>query len=139
VYAKDGAIPSVNPPYSDDPYLGRIMAKLVAPPHTAGSLKHCLSSIENIDDNISTSLFVSASSRTPMDDEGRVPILEDRGPGCTPNDPIALVGQFYGTRQWSLKSKKPKKNLLSSQGGRTSLETRYRKGCGQFLEIAHRN
>jgi hypothetical protein len=140
VYAEDGAVESVNPVHSDDPYLGHISAELVTPPLTVISLKRCLSGVENIGGETAiTSLFVSASSQTPMDDGDRMSILEDRGPGYTPNDPIALVAKFSDTRQRQLKSKKPKKNIPFLQGGGTSLETRYSKGCGQLLEIAHCN
>jgi hypothetical protein len=98
VYAEDGAIPSGNPVYTDDPSLGRILAKLVTPPHTAISVKRCLSHVENIDDKISTKLFVATSSQTPMDDTGRISILAYPGPGCTPNEPMALVAVSTGGR-----------------------------------------
>jgi hypothetical protein len=65
VFAEDGAIPSVNHVYSDDPYLGRILAELVAPPHIVVSLKHCLLNVENIDNNTPASLFIAASSPDP--------------------------------------------------------------------------
>jgi len=94
VYAEDGVIPSVNPVYSDDPYLGRLPAKFVTPPHTVINIKRCLSGFEKIDDNIPTNLFVSASSQAPMKSAGPVAILAYPGPGCTPNDPMALVAMF---------------------------------------------
>ena len=91
VYAEDGTIPSVNPIYTDDPYLGRVAAELVTPPHTVNTLKHCLSGIEDINENMPTSLFISTSSQTPMDNGGCVSILTYPGPCCTPNEPMALV------------------------------------------------
>jgi hypothetical protein len=97
VYAEDGAIPSGNPVYTDDPSLGRILAKLVTPPHTAISVKRCLSHVENIDDKISTKLFVATSSQTPMDDTGRISLTYP-GPGCTLNEPMALVAVSAGGR-----------------------------------------
>ena len=127
MYAEDGAIPSVKPAFSDDLYLGRIMAKIVAPPHTAGSLKHCLSSIENIDDNISTSLFVSASSQAPMDDAGRLPELGHSGPGCTPGEPMALVAMISDHGRRSLDELRPETVLLPLQDGPTPFEAQYRK------------
>ena len=89
-------MPSVNPVYSDDWYLGRIPAGLVAPPHTALSLKRCLSGIENINETITTRLFMSASSETPMDDTNHVPILTYPSLGCTPDEPLLLVAMFSG-------------------------------------------
>jgi len=97
IYAEDGAIPSVNPVYSDDPYLGRIPARLVTPPHTALNLRRCLSDIENIGDKITTRLFISASSQNPMDDTGRVSIHAYPGPGHMPNEPVALVAMCAGS------------------------------------------
>jgi hypothetical protein len=91
VYAEDGAIETVNPVYSDDPYLGRILARRVAPPHTASSLRRCLSNVENIGTDIQTSLFIATSSESPMDNSDRMSILAHTGPGYTANEPVALV------------------------------------------------
>jgi len=124
VYAEDGAIPTSNPVYSDDPYLGRISAKLVTPPQTAINLRHCLSGVENIDEDIPTILFVSASSQTPMDDTDRVPILAYPGPGCMPDDPVALVVVFPEDRR-PLES--PEAELPVSQEASTPFETEYCK------------
>jgi hypothetical protein len=96
VYAEDGAIPSVNPVYSDDPYLGRISAQLVTPPHTVRNLKDSLSGVEGVPENITTSLFISASNQTPMDDARRVSLFAYPGLGCTPHKPIAIVAKFSG-------------------------------------------
>ena len=84
----------MNPVYSNDAYLGRIAARLVTPPHTTVNLRCCLANVENIDDRITTRLFVSCSSQCPMDDAGRVSILAYPGPGCSPNEPMALVAMF---------------------------------------------
>ena len=91
VYTQDGAIPTVNPVYSDDPYLGRISARCVAPPHTASSLRRCLSNVQNISTGIQTNLFIATSSEAPMNDSDRVSILAHTGPGHTANEPVALV------------------------------------------------
>lgn len=88
VYAEDGAIPSVNRAYTDDPYLGRIPAEFVAPPPTVANLKRCLSGVENIDKHTAVNLFLSASSQMPMADDRRV---SNPGPGCQPTEPMALA------------------------------------------------
>ena len=119
-YAEDGAIPSKNPVYSDDPYLGRIPATRITPPHTAINLKKCLSGAEDIDINITTSLFNSASSQTPMEDGGRVSILAYPGPGCTPHEPMALVAVFPSSLSEAAAN-------LPSQEGTTPVEIRYSK------------
>jgi len=127
VYTEEQAIPSANPVYIDDPYLGRILAELVTPPHTAISVKHCLSSFEKIDNNIPTSLYVTASSQTPLDDAGRVSILAYPGPGCTPNEPMALVVtfNFSRTNRGPLRAIRSKTHPLPSPEGSTPSEVRY--------------
>jgi hypothetical protein len=132
VYAEDGAVPSANPVYSDDRYLGRITATLVAPPHTVISLKSCLSTVENIDDSVSTSLFIAASSRSPMDDAGRVSILAYPGPGCTPNEPMALVATISGA------GKIPEPDPLPVLEHPTPVEKRYCKCSHRLFKFAHR-
>lgn len=114
----------MNPVYSDDPYVGRIMAMLVTPPHTVISLKRCLSNVEGIDNETPTSLFVSASSRKMMDDTGSVSILSNPGPGCTPNEPLALVAKFSSTSKISFN------NLARAplpQVGTSPFDKQYRK------------
>lgn len=137
LYAEDGAIQSMNPVYTDDPSLGRIAAELVTPPHTVISLKRCLSGIENIDDNIPTTLFVAASSQTPMDDGVRVSILAYPGPGCTPDEPMAFVAKFSGVGRSSLEATQSEVELSPSPEGPTPFETRYRKSDKGRVEIVH--
>lgn len=91
VYTEDGAIPSKRPLNPNDACLGRITARSVAPPHTTASLKRRLCSIENIGDDTYTNLFASTSSKSPMDDKGRVTLLSKTGPGLTQQEPMALV------------------------------------------------
>jgi hypothetical protein len=127
-------MPSANHVYSDDPYLGRILAELVSPPHIAISLKHCILSVENIDNRTAASLFIAASSQTPMDDGGRVSILAYPGPGCTPNEPMALVVKLSDSVR-TLDEKKPEAILLPSQEGPTPFDTRYSTHYKELLEI----
>ena len=71
----------MNPVYSNDSYLGRVAADLVAPPHTAMSLKRYLSHVENLGDVTNTKLFIAPSSQTPMDGAGHVSTLAHSSPG----------------------------------------------------------
>ena len=123
VYAEDGAIPSFRPVYSDDPYRGRIKATMVALPHTARSLRRCLSSIEHIDRNTPTRLFIATSSQTPMKDAGRVSILANPGPGCTPNEPMVLVANISGPPA----DRNPELNRLPPEEHPTPFMTQYRR------------
>ena len=124
-YAENGAIPSKNPVYSDDPYLARIPATRITPPHTAINLKKCLSGAEDIDINITTSLFTSASSPTPLEDNDNVSILTHPGPGYTPNEPMALVAVFpYGLSKFVAHQRRVNR---PSQQNATPIEIRYSK------------
>ena len=128
VYAEDGAIPTFRPVYSDDPYLGRIKATMVALPHTARSLRRCLSSIEHIDPNAPTRLFIAASSQTPMQDAGRVSILANPGPGCTPNEPMVLVAIIpLAIISGPLADRNPELNRLPPEEHLTPCITQYRR------------
>jgi hypothetical protein len=92
VYTEDGAIPTKNCANSSDPYLGCINAMSVAPPHTAASVKFRLAKAEGFDNRKTrTTLFLTTSSRSPMDDGGRVSIFSASGPGALPQEPLALV------------------------------------------------
>jgi hypothetical protein len=147
LYTEDESIPSANPIYSNDPSLGRISANVVTPPHTAINLKRCLLAVENVDASISTSLFITASTQEPLDDEVKVSIVNFPGPGCTPNEPMALVAKVSGADRSALdvKQTKPKpqdrkylfnrsglySHLRSTHKSRNNsvahLETHYRK------------
>ncbi|KIM73953.1 hypothetical protein PILCRDRAFT_828691 [Piloderma croceum F 1598] len=91
VFDEDGAIPTKNPPYSGDPYLGRIEAKSVCPPHTVASVRFRLAKAEGFDNRKTRStLFLTISSPSPMNDDGRVDIFSGNGPGAVPHEPLAL-------------------------------------------------
>ena len=121
IFGVYGLIRTVNPVYTDDPYLGRISVDFVTPPHTAANLKHCLSSFENIDENIPTSLFRSSSSQTPMDDNCRVSYP---CPGCKPDEPMALVAMLTGADRSPVEAHTDR---LLPQEGPTPFKTQYRK------------
>jgi hypothetical protein len=146
VYTEDVSIPSTNPIHSNDPSLGRIPTKLVTPPHTVINLKRCLLAVENIDGSVPTNLFITASSQEPMDDTSRVSILTFPGPGCTPNEPMALVAKVSGMDRSALEREKtsPKplrpKSLLNGGGLYSRLPSIYksRHDSGAHHEIQYR-
>lgn len=111
------------------------MAELVAPPHIAISLKHCLLNVESIDNKTASSLFIAASSQTPMDDAGRVSILAYPGPGCSPNDPLALVVKLSDSDRRQLGEKKPDSAFLPSHEGPTPFETQYSTRYKGFYNV----
>jgi hypothetical protein len=95
IYHKDGAIATKRPAYSNDAYIGRIRSKWVAPPsNTAGSLKLCLSSMENIDPNKAT-LFATPSSNSALVDNTPISLKSNQTLGTTPEEPLALLSEAW--------------------------------------------
>lgn len=91
IYTEDGARRSEQPVDPDNPYLARIWAKQVTPPHTVASLKRCICNFEGIPQAfIRGQLFSDISSESPMDD-GRISILTSDGPGFNPEQPMSLI------------------------------------------------
>lgn len=76
-----------------DPFLGRIKARNVVPPHNASSIIRCLSRSEKINGSTS-SLFLTSSSQSSMDEYGKMSILQYDGPGSTPQEPLILRSNF---------------------------------------------
>ena len=107
------------------------MATLVTPPHTVVSLKRCLSNVEGIDKQISTSLFMSASSCTMMDDTSGVSILANPGLGCTPNEPLALVAKFCGDSRSSFGDEA----IFPPQTGELPFAKQYCKHHEEFADV----
>ena len=104
LYAEDGSIPSKTPAAPGDPFLGRIKARLVPPPHTAKAVKRCIAKMENIKDRTSTTLFLTPYSQSPMADDDKVTILSRIGPGSTPQEPLALVAKLSDSERSDLES-----------------------------------
>jgi hypothetical protein len=91
IYNKEGATTTKRPAYLNDSYLGRIKFKWVAPPHNAGSLRLCLSSMENIDSS-KTRLFATHSSKAALVDD--IPVsLNNQTLGIIPEEPLALISE----------------------------------------------
>jgi hypothetical protein len=119
VYAEDGFLHSKTTFIADDPFLGRVKATSVPPPHTVVSVKRSLAKVEEISDDTSTSLFLTLYSQSPMDDTSKVTILDRTGAGFMPEEPLALVAKFvdeFGRRREDLGAVVP---------GTTSPNSRY--------------
>jgi hypothetical protein len=127
------------PVYSDDPYLARIPAEVVTPPHTATSVKRCISYVESVGREITTNLFLSASHPAPMGDADRVSIIAIPGPGYSPKEPMALATDvFYTNLLDSEQRRQPPTNPTlwpwltqplntPSRGDTSPLKSQYRK------------
>ena len=100
IFAEDGAIPSKTPAAPSDPFLGRIKARSVLPPHrdrnTAKAIKLSIAKAENINDHTNTSLFLTPYSQSSMGDCDMVNRIAS-GPGSTPQEPLAFVAKTSGS------------------------------------------
>ena len=76
------------------------------PPHTGNAVKRRIAKVESINDRISTSLFLTPYSKSPVGDTDKVAILSRAGPGSTPQEPLALVAKMSDSERsevpWSL-------------------------------------
>jgi hypothetical protein len=122
VYSEGGAIPSKTSATPDhDPFLGRIKARSVPPPHTVHTLKRSLAKFENINDRTGCSLFLTPYSQSPMDDTTKVTIRNHTGPGFLPQEPLALVVKLTDSERSALEF-----GEMREGPNTTSSNTRYR-------------
>ncbi|KAJ7894407.1 hypothetical protein B0H14DRAFT_2683008 [Mycena olivaceomarginata] len=93
VYAPDGVIPSKTGSDSNQPFIGRIKAMSVPPPHTAASLQRALAHAERIPDplGVRARLYRRPSDQTPIDDAAEMSILGASAIASTPGDALVLV------------------------------------------------
>ena len=129
MYAEDGTFPSKSPVPLSDPFLGRIKALSIPPPHTLKSVKCSIARVENIKDSESMSLFITPLSKSPMDEADKAIFLNrtGAGPGSTPQEPLALVTKISDSERSALDSE-GRIGLASAaaQHDTTSPEIQYR-------------
>ena len=90
VYDDGCAMPSKVAFDTEEPFLGRIRADSVAPPHSATTFKLCISRAEgNPAIAQAADLFVDTSCETPLK-EGHISLCTD-GPDRNPDEPMAIV------------------------------------------------
>ena len=133
IYAVDGAIPSKVPAAPGDPFLGRIKARSVAPPHTAQAVKRCIAKTENIKDRTNTTLFLTPYSQSPMGDADKVTVLNRTGPGSTPQEPLALVAKMSDSERSALESGGRGGLVSAAEPGTTPSGIQYRTSINTFL------
>ena len=111
LYADDYIKPSKVAIDPEEPFLGRIRADSVAPPHSPASIKRCISRVERTPALTHADLFANISCKTPLK-EGHISILHADGPGLSPNEPMAIVlenssilgqGEYYLVRFFYIK------------------------------------
>ena len=90
LYADKHEMPSKVAIDPEEPSLGRIRADSVAPPHSAATIKRCISRVEKTPALVRADLFADITCDTPMK-EGHISILGTDGPGLSPNEPMAIV------------------------------------------------
>ena len=92
LYTKDSAIESLNPIYSNDPFISRSLPTSVTPPCTALSLKKHLCRIEGVAGLKSNALlFEALSSDAAIPDSTRLKLCGHLELGMSSCEPMALV------------------------------------------------
>jgi len=95
-YSEDDAIEIRNPEFAEDPFLGRVLARRIPPPHTAARIKRYLCRNEGITNYTHTSLFTDLACLNPLEDSELVDITNPIGVGNAPGGPLALVASCNG-------------------------------------------
>ena len=123
LYTKDGAIESLNPIYSNDPFISRILPIFITPPRTALSLKKHLCKIEGVPGLGSNAiLFEALSSDAAIPDSTRLKLRGHLGPGVSSRNPMALV---FGVAEAEKRSSGPDPQAKELSENPDSDETRY--------------
>ena len=128
IYAEDGAIPSRAPVTSGNPFLGRIKARSVAPPHTVQNVKRSIEYAEDIKDRkITTTLFLTPHSQSPMGDADKITIVNRTGPGSMPQEPLALVANMSVSELVNAMEYEGKDELASAADSEPDTTIQYRR------------
>ena len=90
VYDKGGAIATKMSFVTDDEFLGRVDTLSVTPPHTVASLRARIVSAEGLVKS-TIQLFKDTDGDALMNDNDQFSLLAQTYPGCTEDDPIAIV------------------------------------------------
>ena len=130
IYAEDGAIHSKKP-VAPDPFLGRIKAISVPPPHTAKNVKRSIAIVECIEDHANSILFLTPYSQSPTGDAVKIALLNRTGPGSTPHEPLALVVKKSDSDR--LESEGRVELASAAEPDTVTSEIRYRTSIQHFL------
>ena len=90
LYTDDYVKPSIVAINPEELSLGRIRADSVAPPHSAASIKRCISRVEETPALAYADLFADISCKNPLK-QSHISILRTDCPGLSPNKPMAIV------------------------------------------------
>ena len=74
----------------EEPFLGRIQADSIAPPHSPATIKLYISRVKGFPALANANLFADISCTTPLK-EGHISILGTNCPGMSPEKPKAIV------------------------------------------------
>ena len=97
------------------------------PPRIAENVKCIIATLEDIKDDESTSLFLTPYSESPMGDADKVIIFNGTGPGCTPQEPLALVAKMSNSERLALESEGRGGLASAADPDTTSSDIQYRK------------
>jgi hypothetical protein len=104
VFDEKGPLPVLGPIYSNNPYIGRLDANDIPPPHNVASLVQCMCAKEKkgfgVDwdngDAWKTELFKTISSPLAFDLKESLSLLSTDRPGSRPQDPLILKVVYTG-------------------------------------------
>ena len=106
--------------------VGRIKARSVAPPHIVRNVKRSIEYAEDIKDRkITTTLFLTPHTQSPMGDTDEITIVNCTGPGSMPQEPLALVAKMSVSELNAMESE-GKDELASAADSEPDPTIRYR-------------
>ena len=95
--------------------------------------------MESINDRISTSLFLTPYSKSPVGDTDKVAILSRAGPGSTPQEPLALVAKMSDSERSALESEGRDRIASAEEPNTMTPEIRYRTSIPTLSYFSLRN
>jgi hypothetical protein len=90
MFDEEGPLKVQNAIYSNNPYIGRVDANDIPPPHTVSSLVERMRAEENKAYGYSTELFETISSPKAFNIQKPLSLLSTDRPGSRPQDPLIL-------------------------------------------------
>ena len=93
IFGSDAPCSSKHAYDTEEPTIGRVLARNISPLQTARIIKRYLAKREGIDESLIGDLYLRNGQDIgePVQDNDRVPIMSEHGPGSTPEAPLAIT------------------------------------------------
>jgi hypothetical protein len=123
IYQDDTGVQVRNYAFPGYPYLGRIPAFWIAPPHTAYRIKNYLLKLEGVEKPKMAQIF-AGSYHEPLEDEIFINLKSGEGHGRTPYDPISIHhGRYYTSK--ACKTSQGRSGIPSTYYGSDALQIQF--------------